>query len=97
MTLAAASFDIPKCPFDCSICLSSNLSFNHYIDEDEFLNATYVKNHFWLHWDSLTQKLFNPFSFNRNESDIPLNDADPDLDFYNELFDSFGNQVDHQK
>ena len=41
----------------CSICLSSNLPFNHYIDEDEFLDAIYVKDHFELNWDSLSQKL----------------------------------------
>ena len=34
------------------------------------------------------QKLFNPFDFNDNGSDIPLNDVDPGLNFYNEIFGS---------
>ena len=53
----------------CSICLSSNLPFNHYIDQDEFLDAIYGKDHFELNWDSLSQKLFNPFDFNDNGFD----------------------------
>ena len=78
-----------KSTWYCSKCLSSNLPFNHYADEDEFLNAIYVKDHFELNWDSLSQKLFNPFDFNDSDNDIPLNDADPDLNFYNEIFGSF--------
>ena len=73
----------------CSLCLSSHLPFNHYIDEDEFLDAIYVKDHFQLHWDSLSKQLFNSFDFNDNESDIILNDVDPDLNCYNEMFSSF--------
>ena len=74
--------------------LVCNLAFNHYIDEGEFLDAIYiyVKDHFELNWDSLSQKLFNPFDFIDNESDesdIPLNDVGPDLNFYNEMFGSF--------
>ena len=49
----------------------------------------YVKDHFDLNWESLSQKLFNPFDFNDNESDIALNDVDPDLNVYNEMFCSF--------
>ena len=78
-----------KSTWYCSKCLSSNLPFNHYADEDEFLNAIYVKDHFELNWDSFSQKLFNPFDFNDSDNDIPLNDADPDLNFYNEIFGSF--------
>ena len=78
-----------KSTWYCSKCLSSNLPFNHYSDEDEFLNSVHVKDHFEPNWDSFSQKLFNPFDFNHNDNDIPLNDADPGLNFYNEIFGSF--------
>ena len=64
------------------------LSISSY-DEVEFLNAIYVKDNFELNWDSLSQMLFNPFDFNDSDNDISLNDADPDLNFYNEIFGSF--------
>ena len=73
----------------CSICLFSNLPCNHYINENEFRNAIYAIDHFELHWDSLSEKHFNPFDFKDNESDIPLDDGDPDLNFYNKMFGSF--------
>ena len=72
-----------------SMCLPSKLPFNHYFDDDEFLDAIYVKDHFELHWDSFLQKLFSPFDFNDNESGIPLNDIDPNMNLCNEIFGSF--------
>ena len=69
----------------CMQCISSALPFNSIDDDDEYIQALSSKDHFELNWDRLYEKLFNPLSIEDNELESPLDDIDPDSNFYNDL------------
>ena len=64
-------------------CISEALPFNQIDDDIEYLQALSHKDHFEIYWDSIYEKLFNPFTF--NEDDHFLDDVDPDDNFYNDI------------
>ena len=71
------------------MCVCSVFPYNHIENDDEFLNT--IAKHLW-HSDSaeinlthFSDKVFNPFDLNDSYSANPLDDNDPDLNFYNEI------------
>ena len=76
----------------CIVCSKSEFPFNHYDDEIDFLNVlselwfTYSHN---LSFESLTEKIFNPFELNNHHAPVPVDDIDPDIQYYNDI--SLGN------
>ena len=69
----------------CISCLSSVLPFVHIQDESEFQDAICVKDSFELYWDTFSEKVFNPLTWKDKEIDLPLDDLDPDTNFYNDI------------
>ena len=73
----------------CIICASSELPFNHYADECEFIDAL---SDMWFNhtvnfsFSCLQERAFNPIELNENRGLIPTDDLDPDLQYFNELF-----------
>ena len=67
------------------VCISRAFPFNCIDDDCEYLQALSSKDHFELKWDTLYDKLFNPLSISDNDMELPLDDIDPDLNFYNDL------------
>ena len=66
------------------LCISDALPFINIVDDDEYLKAFSAKDHFELNWDLLYDKLFNPMSVSENDLELPLDEIDPDLNFYND-------------
>ena len=69
----------------CESCLYCVQSFVHIQDESEFQDAICVKDSFDLYWDSFSEKVFNPLTWKDMEIDLPLDDFDPDTNFYNDI------------
>ena len=67
----------------CMFCMSSSLPFIHIEDELEYEETLSERNKFDLTCESFQEKLFNPFSPKDKELDLPLDDLDPDSNFYN--------------
>ena len=76
----------------CIVCSKSEFPFNHYDDEIDFLNVlselwfTHSRN---LSFESLTEKIFNPFELNDHHAPVPVDDIDPDIQYFNDI--SLGN------
>jgi hypothetical protein len=68
----------------CCICTGYIFPFNHYDDDDEFINAVsetwFISGLYTL--SDLDDKLFSPFDFDQDVNDIYEN-ADPDTNFFN--------------
>ena len=69
----------------CMFCMSSSLPFIHIKDEFEYEETLSARNKFDLTCESFQEKLFNPFSPKDKELDLPLDDLDPDSNFYNDI------------
>ena len=69
----------------CMFCMSSSLSFIHIEDELEYEETLSERNKFDLTCESFHEKLFNPVSPKDKELDLPLDDLDPDSNFYNDI------------
>ena len=69
----------------CVSCISSMLPFVHIQDESEFQDALCVRDSFQLYWDSFSENVFNLLTGNDKEMDLPLDDLDPDTNFYNDI------------
>ena len=69
----------------CPICISDAMPFVHIDDDLEFILSFSFKDHFEIVWDEVSDKLFNPFSSNDNCIDSPLDEYDPDQNFYSDL------------
>lgn len=69
----------------CMICLYSELPFIHIEDDSHFLSAIYEEDHFDIQWDDINRKIFNPLSLRNNDQNLPLDDIDPDDNFYNDV------------
>ena len=72
-------------PWYCMFCMSSSLPFIHIEDELEYEETLSERNKFDLTCESFQEKLFNPFSPKDKELDLPLDDLDPDSNFYNDI------------
>ena len=69
----------------CITCVSSALPFNHYEDETEYRDALSCNDHFDRVLESFSDKVFNPLSSDSKDIDLPLDDLDPDTNFYNDV------------
>ena len=69
----------------CMMCMSAELPFLNIVDDDDFILALSTKDHFEIEWENSYDKIFNPITLNDNERDLPLDDIDPDDNFYNDL------------
>ena len=69
----------------CMRCITSALPFIGIDDDEEYMQALSCKDHFELNWDRLYDKLFNPLSVEENEFESPLDEIDPDSNFYSDL------------
>ena len=70
----------------CVMCTADVFPFNHYNDEDDFINAI---SELWpislnISIDALNRKVFIPFELN-TDVNLPLYDIDPDMNFYHLL------------
>ena len=71
----------------CTLCSQSTFPFNHYADDNDFLNALSC---LWGKPNNvlanLTHLIFNPLEWNDEGSSAhdPLYETDPDLQFYND-------------
>ena len=70
----------------CINCSATCFPFNHIDNDDDFIDALselwFLNKNFSIH--SLKQKIFNPFEFNEGKSGLPIDDVDPDLQFFND-------------
>ena len=69
----------------CMTCMSSTLPFNHIQNDPEFQNALQVKDDFEVYRDSLSEKIFNPFTLKDKDISLPLDDLDSDCNVYNDV------------
>ena len=69
----------------CINCVSSALPFNHFEDETDYHDALLHNDHFDRVWESFSDKIFNPISSDTTNTDLPLDDLDPDTNFYNDV------------
>ena len=69
----------------CTNCVSSALPFNHFEDETDYHDALLHNDHFDRVWESFSDKIFNPLSSDTTNTDLPLDDLDPDTNFYNDV------------
>lgn len=66
----------------CIRCTESLFPFNHFDDNSDFLDTISESN---IPLDNLRQKVLNPFQFNKDRRNMPLDDIDPDLQFFNDM------------
>ena len=69
----------------CPNCISDAMPFVHIDDDIEFILSFSYRDHFEIIWEEISDKLFNPFSYNDNCIDSPLDEYDPDQNFYSDL------------
>ena len=69
----------------CITRVSSALPFNHYEDETEYKDALSCHDHFDRILESFSDKVFNPLLSDSMDIDLPLDDLDPDTNFYNDV------------
>ena len=69
--------------WSCSKCNSIMFPFNNHDDEDfdSILSELNPLQEFTI--DNLEERVFSPFEFENIENDDPLNECDPDSNFYN--------------
>ena len=69
----------------CIQCNSSIFACNHFADDDEFCIALYdIFSEIPLTFKNFNNMVFNPFNLN-SQPKVPLHEADPDIQFYNEI------------
>ena len=68
------------------MCLSSVFPFNHIGDDSEFYKAIYTKDIWNVDLLDLSDKVFNPLENLDRELNDLLDEYDPDLNFYNEIY-----------
>ena len=71
----------------CTLCLSDELPFNHYDNEFDFLTSI---SELWYDYarpslEDLDKLIFIPFDLNDDQTQLPISDIDPDVNFYNHV------------
>ena len=70
----------------CIKCVSIIFPFNQLEDENDFIDALselwYANKNF--SFSQLSDKIFNPFEFNEGRTALPIDAADPDIQFFND-------------
>ena len=69
----------------CFHCMSDVMPFLNIVDDYEFYDALFLKDHFEINWDNLYDRLFNPFTLSDEMLGDPLSDIDPDQNFYQDV------------
>lgn len=80
-------YTAPSTDWLCSHCIQDNLPFNHFNDDDLFMD---VVSEMWSTTSSanlreIDEKIFNPFDINSENTSNPLTDADPDVNFFGHI------------
>ena len=70
----------------CSLCLVSVFPFNHIEDGSDLSKAICTKDNLKLSELHFSDKIFNPMEILDREVNNLLDDSDPDLHFYNEIY-----------
>ena len=87
--ISVNSFEVSSLILDpnwiCVLCNSTLFPFNHFYEDEDFFDALSTKDHFELNWESFRDLIFNPLSDDHNDFSIPIDDADPDQNFYSDL------------
>ena len=82
----------------CLECTQSSLPFNHFTDDDDFIEALSsdwrTESIIPLDFVNNLDKMFLPFDLNTNEN-LPLHDADPDIQYYQMVCNSTLNSCDY--
>ena len=76
---------VNDCDWICPVCISDALPFIHIDDDLEFISSFSRKDHFEILWDDMSDKIFNPFSSSDDCFNSPLDEYDPDQNFYSDL------------
>lgn len=71
----------------CINCSEHTFPFNHFIDNDEFLQALSenLRNCNNISFKILNEKIFNPFEINEGNNNISLFDIDPDFQYFSDV------------
>jgi len=71
----------------CINCSEHTFPFNHFIDNDEFLQALSenLLNCNNISFKILNEKIFNPFEINEGNNNISLFDIDPDFQYFSDV------------
>ena len=69
----------------CTKCICDNLPFVNILEDSDFYDALFLKDHFEISWDKLYDRLFNPFTLSDDMAHDPLGDVDPDQNFYTDM------------
>ena len=79
----------------CHLCLSSVFHFNHIGDDSEFYKAIWTKDIWNVDLLDLSDKVFNPLENLDRELNDLLDEYDPDLNFYNEIYQKSMHKCDY--
>ena len=69
----------------CATCIGNTLPFNHFIDDDEFYQSLFTKDYLMPFMSNSPGDMFSPIDITLDNHESPLDDIDPDLNYYNEL------------
>ena len=69
----------------CATCIGNTSPFNHFIDDDEFYQSLFTKDYLMPFMSNLPGDMFSHIDITLNNHESPLDDIDPDLNYYNEL------------
>ena len=69
----------------CTKCISDTLPFVNILEDTDYYEALSLKDHFEVNWDRLSDRLFNPFTLSNDMANDPLDDIDPDQNFYSDM------------
>ena len=73
----------------CMHCLAESLPFLNISDDLEFHQALNWKDHFEINWNSVNDKIFDPFRSHEDDYErFPTDFIDPDDNYFNEITNS---------
>ena len=74
----------------CQLCITKILPYNHIENDDVFMSDMNCIEAGSRSIEQLSEIIFNPFELNTDDHYSPLYDADPDMNYYNELDSHIG-------
>ena len=74
----------------CQLCITKILPYNHIENDDVFMSNINCIEAGSRSIEQLSEIIFNPFELNTDDHYSPLYDADPDMNYYNELDSHIG-------
>ena len=75
----------------CPQCIEQIFPFNHIVEESEFLPAISPTKHDFYAFDYSNVDIYLPFDLSEGNSNLPIYERDPDINFYTGIHSSVGN------